>query len=175
MTNMIHSIPQQEILRRRDMRDVFTFTIDPADAKDFDDALSFVEVKEDRDHEITGSRDHEKIFRIGVHIADVSYYVKPGSKEDEDAYRRGTSVYLVDRVLPMLPERLCNNLCSLRPGEDKLCMSVIFTMDADARVLKHKICRTVICSDENETKTRRKRVENETKTNRTEKQRITAK
>ena len=147
MTNMIHSIPQQEILRRRDMRDVFTFTIDPADAKDFDDALSFVEVKEDRDHEITGSRDHEKIFRIGVHIADVSYYVKPGSKEDEDAYRRGTSVYLVDRVLPMLPERLCNNLCSLRPGEDKLCMSVIFTMDADARVLKHKICRTVICSD----------------------------
>ena len=133
MTNQHSSLPTQELLRRRDMRDVFTFTIDPADAKDFDDALSFEIIPEG--------------FRIGVHIADVSFYVKPGSKEDEDAYTRGTSVYLVDRVLPMLPERLCNNLCSLRPNEDKLCMSVIFTMDADANVLKYKICRTVICSN----------------------------
>ena len=124
-------IDEKEILRRRDMREVFTFTIDPADAKDFDDALSF-EVMEDG------------LLRIGVHIADVSHYVKPGTKTDDDAYKRGTSIYLVDRVIPMLPEELCNDLCSLRPGEDKLCMSVIFTMDSDARVLKHKICRTVI-------------------------------
>ncbi len=127
-------IDQKEILRRRDMRDVFTFTIDPADAKDFDDALSFV-------------RNEDGTYQIGVHIADVSHYVKPGSKIDEDAYKRGTSVYLVDRVLPMLPEELCNDLCSLRPNEDKLCMSVVFTMDADARVLKQKICRTVIRSN----------------------------
>ena len=125
---------QNEIVRRRDMRDVFTFTIDPADAKDFDDALSFA-VNED------GS------YQIGVHIADVSFYVKPGTKTDDEAYQRGTSVYLVDRVIPMLPEELCNDKCSLRPNEDKLCMSVIFTMDADARVIKHKICRTVICSN----------------------------
>ena len=127
-------IEEKEILRRRDMRDVFTFTIDPADAKDFDDALSFEEIG-------------EATYRIGVHIADVSFYVRPGTKTDEDAYKRGTSVYLVDRVLPMLPEELCNDKCSLRPGEDKLCMSVIFTMDSDARVLKYKICRTVIRSD----------------------------
>ena len=126
-------IDPSEILRRRDMRDVFTFTIDPADAKDFDDAISFAVVDEG--------------YQIGVHIADVSYYVRPGTKIDEDAYKRGTSVYLVDRVLPMLPEELCNDKCSLRPGEDKLCMSVVFTMDADARVLKYKICRTVIRSD----------------------------
>ena len=128
------AIDPSEILRRRDMRDIFTFTIDPADAKDFDDALSFVELED-------GS------YQIGVHIADVSYYVRPGTKIDDDAYKRGTSTYLVDRVLPMLPEELCNDLCSLRPGEDKLCMSVVFTMDSDARVLKYKICRTVIRSD----------------------------
>ena len=86
-------------------------------------------------------------YQIGVHIADVSHYVKPGTKIDDEAYQRGTSVYLVDRVLPMLPEELCNDKCSLRPGEDKLCMSVVFTMDAEARVLKYKICRTVIRSD----------------------------
>ena len=124
----------KEVLRRRDMREVFTFTIDPADAKDFDDALSL-------------AYNEDGTLQIGVHIADVSYYVRVGSKEDEDAYRRGTSVYLVDRVLPMLPEELCNDKCSLRPGEDKLYMSVVFTMDADARVLKYKICRTVIRSD----------------------------
>ena len=123
-----------EIVRRRDMRDVYTFTIDPADAKDFDDALSFAVNDDDT-------------YQIGVHIADVSFYVRPGTKTDEDAYKRGTSVYLVDRVLPMLPEELCNDKCSLRPNEDKLCMSVIFTMDSHARVIKYKVCRTVICSN----------------------------
>ena len=115
------------------MREVFTFTIDPADAKDFDDAISFQKLEEG--------------YQIGVHIADVSFYVKPGTKIDDEAYQRGTSVYLVDRVIPMLPEELCNDKCSLRPNEDKLCMSVIFTMDADAHVLKYKICRTVIRSN----------------------------
>lgn len=137
-------IAEQEILRRRDMRDIFTFTIDPADAKDFDDALSFAVVEEDDNHQ---SSIINQQYQIGIHIADVSHYVKPGTKIDDEAYRRGTSIYLVDRVIPMLPEELCNDLCSLRPGEDKLCMSVIFTMDADARVLKYKICRTVIRSD----------------------------
>ena len=127
-------IDRVEILRRRDMRDVFTLTIDPADAKDFDDALSFA--KEDDD-----------TYQVGVHIADVSHYVKPGSRTDDEAYQRGTSIYLVDRVLPMLPERLCNDLCSLRPNEDKLTMSVIFTIDKCARVKKHKLCRTVIRSN----------------------------
>lgn len=138
-------IPEQEILRRRDMRETFTFTIDPADAKDFDDALSFAIVEDEDQSPITN--DQSPIFQIGVHIADVSHYVKPGTKIDDEAYRRGTSTYLVDRVIPMLPEELSNDLCSLRPGEDKLCMSVIFTMDADARVHKYKICRTVIRSD----------------------------
>ncbi len=116
------------------MRDVLTFTIDPADAKDFDDALSF-EVLEDGN------------YQVGVHIADVSHYVRPGSKVDDEAYEKATSIYLVDRVIPMLPEELCNDLCSLRPNEDKLCMSVIFTITADAKVLKYKICRTVIRSN----------------------------
>ena len=128
------TIETSEILRRRDMRDVFTFTIDPADAKDFDDAISFQQLED-------GS------YQIGVHIADVSFYVRPNTKTDDEAYQRGTSVYLVDRVLPMLPEELCNDKCSLRPGEDKLCMSVVFTIDDHARVLKYKICRTVIRSD----------------------------
>ena len=136
-------IDPSEILRRRDMRDVFTFTIDPADAKDFDDALSFEIIKCPND----AINDQMVNYQIGVHIADVSFYVRPGTKIDDDAYKRGTSVYLVDRVLPMLPEELCNDKCSLRPGEDKLCMSVVFTMDDHARVLKYKICRTVIRSD----------------------------
>ncbi|MGM9810402.1 MAG: ribonuclease R family protein [Paludibacteraceae bacterium] len=130
----MREIDEQEILRRRDMREVFTFTIDPADAKDFDDALSY-QVLEDG------------LVQVGVHIADVSYYVQPGDAVDEEAYKRGTSTYLVDRVLPMLPEELCNDLCSLRPHEDKLCMSVVFTMTQEAEVVKHKICRTVIRSD----------------------------
>ena len=137
------------------MREVFTFTIDPADAKDFDDAISF-EVLTANDSErsysdsgLTASAvlQAKPVYRIGVHIADVSFYVKPGTKIDDEAYQRGTSVYLVDRVIPMLPEELCNDKCSLRPNEDKLCMSVIFTMDADAHVLKYKICRTVIRSN----------------------------
>lgn len=127
-------VSKQEILRRRDMRDVLTFTIDPENAKDFDDALSFI-ILEDGN------------YQIGVHIADVTHFVAIDSKEDKEAYERGTSVYLVDRVLPMLPEKLCNDLCSLRPGEDKLCLSVVFVMTHDARVLKYKICRTVIRSD----------------------------
>lgn len=127
-------IDEQEILRRRDMREVFTFTIDPADAKDFDDALSYQVLSDD-------------MVQVGVHIADVSHYVQPGDPVDEEAYKRGTSTYLVDRVLPMLPEELCNDLCSLRPHEDKLCMSVVFTMTQEAEVVKHKICRTVIRSD----------------------------
>ncbi len=133
-------IEQSEILRRRDMRDVFTFTIDPADAKDFDDAISFERLP-------VTDEGLPETYQIGVHIADVSFYVRPNTKVDDDAYKRGTSVYLVDRVLPMLPEELCNDKCSLRPNEDKLCMSVVFTMDADARVLKYKICRTVIRSN----------------------------
>lgn len=127
-------IDPQEILRRRDMRDVLTFTIDPADAKDFDDALSFREQE-------------DGTYQIGVHIADVTHYVKPGSDIDKEAYDKSTSVYLVDRVIPMLPEELCNDLCSLRPNEDKLCMSVVFTIGRDGKVLKYKICRTVICSN----------------------------
>ncbi len=132
------SISDEEILRRRDMREVLTFTIDPEDAKDFDDALSY-EVLQD---------DHGEVrYRIGIHIADVTHYVQEGSAVDEEAYQRGTSIYLVDRVIPMLPEQLSNELCSLRPNEDKLCMSVIVDMDKDAKVLRHKICRTVIRSD----------------------------
>lgn len=127
-------IDEQEILRRRDMREVFTFTIDPNDAKDFDDALSYQVLS-------------DGLVQVGVHIADVSHYVQPGDAVDEEAYKRGTSTYLVDRVLPMLPEELCNDLCSLRPHEDKLCMSVVFTMTQEAEVVKHKICRTVIRSD----------------------------
>ena len=136
------NIETSEILRRRDMRDVFTFTIDPADAKDFDDAISF-----ERSEGVKELGSEGETYQIGVHIADVSFYVRPGTKVDDEAYKRGTSVYLVDRVIPMLPEELCNDKCSLRPGEDKLCMSVVFTMDADARVIKYKICRTVIRSD----------------------------
>ena len=125
---------EQECIRRRDVRDMFTFTIDPADAKDFDDALSFVKLD-------------DETFQIGVHIADVSFYVQPGDDNDKRAYEKGTSTYYVDHVDPMLPEELCNDLCSLRPNEDKLCMSVIFNMDASARVHKYKVCRTVIRSD----------------------------
>ena len=128
------TISQEEILRRRDMRDVLTFTIDPADAKDFDDALSF-QVLENGN------------YQIGIHIVDVTHYVVEGSAVDEEAYQRGTSIYLVDRVIPMLPERLCNELCSLRPNEDKLCMAVVVEMDQQAKVLRHKVCRTVINSD----------------------------
>jgi ribonuclease R len=127
-------IPQEEIMRRRDMRDVLTFTIDPDEAKDFDDALSFQRLE-------SGN------YQIGIHIADVTHYVAEQTALDQEAYQRGTSIYLVDKVIPMLPERLSNELCSLRPNEDKLCMSVIVEMDEQAQVVRHKICRTVICSN----------------------------
>lgn len=128
------TISQNEILRRRDMRDILTFTIDPDEAKDFDDAISFKILD-------TGN------YQIGIHIADVTHYVHEYTALDDEAYQRGTSVYFVDRVVPMLPEQLSNQLCSLRPNEDKLCMSVILEMDQQAKVIRHKICRTVICSN----------------------------
>ena len=119
---------------RRDFRDVTTFTIDPADAKDFDDALSYRVLPNGN-------------IEVGVHIADVSHYVKPGSAIDREAYERGTSVYLVDRTIPMLPEKLCNEVCSLRQDEDKLCFSVVMEMDGKAKVLKRWMGKTVIRSD----------------------------
>jgi ribonuclease R len=127
-------IDTEEIGRRCDMRDVVTFTIDPRDAKDFDDALSIRKLE-------TG------LWEIGVHIADVTHYVTPDSIIDKEAYKRATSVYLVDRTVPMLPERLCNNICSLRPNEDKLAYSVVFHVDEFAEVKDYKICRTVINSN----------------------------
>ena len=127
-------IDDEEIARRIDMRDVVTFTIDPRDAKDFDDALSIRKLE-------TG------LWEIGVHIADVTHYVTPDSIIDKEAYKRATSVYLVDRTVPMLPERLCNNICSLRPNEDKLAYSVIFHIDEFAEMKDYKICRTVINSN----------------------------
>lgn len=127
-------ISEYEISKRKDMRNVTTFTIDPNDAKDFDDALS-VEFKDGGNIE------------IGVHIADVSYYIKPDSELDIEANNRGTSVYLVDRCVPMLPEKLSNGVCSLRPNEDKLCFSVIYTMDVNGGILNEWIGRTIIHSD----------------------------
>ncbi len=126
-------IKREEIKKRRDFRDVFTITIDPADAKDFDDAISLQKL----------SNGH---WEVGVHIADVSHYVKPGSAIDEEAYSRGTSVYLVDRTIPMLPEKLCNNVCSLRPDEEKLTFSAVFEMDDNANILNHWIGKTIIKS-----------------------------
>jgi ribonuclease R len=128
------TIDADEIARRRDMRDVVTFTIDPRDAKDFDDALSIRKIE-------TG------LWEIGVHIADVTHYVTPDSIIEKEAYKRATSVYLVDRTVPMLPERLCNNICSLRPNEDKLAYSVIFHVDEFADIKHYDICRTVINSN----------------------------
>ena len=127
-------IDAEEIARRKDMRDVTTFTIDPRDAKDFDDALSIRKLE-------TG------LWEVGVHIADVTHYVTPNSIIDKEAYKRATSVYLVDRTIPMLPERLCNNICSLRPNKDKLSYSVVFQLDEFAEVKSYEICRTVINSN----------------------------
>lgn len=128
------TISPEEIKKREDFRNVTTFTIDPKDAKDFDDALSIRQIKNGR-------------WEVGVHIADVTYYVTPDTLIDREAEHRATSVYLVDRVVPMLPERLCNQICSLRPNEDKLCFSVIFELDENADVKKSHITRTVIRSD----------------------------
>ena len=128
------TITQEEIDRREDMRDVFTCTIDPKDAKDFDDALSIRKLD-------------SGLWEVGVHIADVSHYVKEGSVIDKEAYARATSIYLVDRTIPMLPERLCNFICSLRPDEEKLCYSVIFQLDDEANIKKWHLAHTVIKSN----------------------------
>ena len=127
-------IPADEISRRLDMRDVLTCTIDPHDAKDFDDALSIRSIG-------------KNLWEVGVHIADVTHYVGENGIIDKEAQHRATSVYLVDRTIPMLPERLCNNICSLRPNEDKLTYSVIFHIDDKARVKYHQIAHTVINSN----------------------------
>lgn len=128
------SIPTRELEKRRDFRSVDTFTIDPADAKDFDDAISFRYLKNGN-------------MEVGVHIADVSHYVTPKSIMEKEAYDRATSVYLVDRTIPMLPERLSNGLCSLRPNEDKLTFSCVFEIDHEAQVKDFWIGRSVIHSD----------------------------
>ena len=128
------TISPQEIARRRDFRDVLTFTIDPFDAKDFDDAISFKYLESGE-------------YEIGVHIADVSHYIAPDSALDKEALDRATSVYLVDRVIPMLPERLSNGLCSLRPNEDKLCFSAVFIMNEDAHIVNEWYGKTIIHSN----------------------------
>ena len=127
-------ITAADLKGRKDYRDVFTFTIDPAEAKDFDDALSFRKLNNGN-------------YEVGVHIADVSYYVKPGSAVDKEARERGTSVYLVDRTVPMLPEKLCNKLCSLRPHEDKLTYAAVFEITPKAEIKSRWIGRTIINSD----------------------------
>ncbi|MBA4168172.1 MAG: ribonuclease R, partial [Chitinophagaceae bacterium] len=127
-------ISQQEIDKRKDVRDILTFTIDPIDAKDFDDAISLRTLKNDN-------------YEIGVHIADVSHFIEPDSALDKEAYERATSVYLPDRVLPMLPERISNELCSLRPHEDKLTFSAIFEITPKGNVKSYWIGRTVIHSN----------------------------
>ncbi|HET8884963.1 MAG TPA: ribonuclease R [Salinimicrobium sp.] len=132
--NIDTSIQESEIKKRRDMREVLTFTIDPKDAKDFDDALSFQELENGN-------------YEIGIHIADVSHYLQPGSILDDEAYQRATSVYLVDRVVPMLPEVLSNNACSLRPNEEKYTFSAVFEINKKAQVVKRWFGRTVTYSD----------------------------
>ena len=127
-------VPEAEIKNRKDFRNVLTFTIDPEDAKDFDDAISVQPME-------------NGLCEIGVHIADVSHYVRPGTQLDEEAYNRGTSIYLVDRVVPMLPEKLSNGVCSLRPKEDKLCFSAVFVIDEKAHVHSEWFGKTVIHSN----------------------------
>ena len=133
-TKINAEITPQDIAEREDFRDVLTFTIDPRDAKDFDDALSL---------RVIGDGFQE----VGVHIADVSHYVTEGSIIDKEAQKRATSVYLVDRTIPMLPERLCNFICSLRPDEEKLCYSVIFKLDDEANIVSWHLAHTIIRSD----------------------------
>ncbi len=149
-------IPAAEIAKREDLRDILTFTIDPRDAKDFDDALSIRAISHEplavsRADETKDRKPNAESrmpqYEVGVHIADVTHYVQPGSDIDKEAYKRATSVYLVDRTIPMIPEKLSNELCSLRPDEDKLCYSVIFTLDEQANVLKYRIVHTVIRSN----------------------------
>ncbi|MBK7215315.1 MAG: ribonuclease R [Bacteroidales bacterium] len=129
-----NTVPDSEIKKRRDFRDVWTCTIDPVDAKDFDDALSLKKLP-------------DGCWEVGVHIADVSHYVTPGSAIDAEAFDRGTSIYLVDRTIPMLPEQLSNLVCSLRPDEEKLCFSAVFKMNEKAEILDEWFGRTVIRSN----------------------------
>lgn len=131
---LAETLDKKEIKKRKDFRKVLTFTIDPNDSKDFDDAISFKQLEDNR-------------FEIGVHIADVSYYVRPGSILDAEAYKRATSVYLPDRVNPMLPEHISNMLCSLRPNEDKFTFSAVFTIDTAGTIYSRWIGRTAIHSD----------------------------
>ena len=154
-------ITDEEIARREDFRDVLTFTIDPKDAKDFDDALSIRLAPLSSTEEDTANPSAKTteatsgtvggasrlLYEVGVHIADVSHYVTEGSIIDHEAEQRATSVYLVDRTIPMLPERLCNYICSLRPDEDKLCYSVIFVMDEQANIKSWHLAHTVIRSN----------------------------
>jgi ribonuclease R len=132
--NISDTISDKEIATRKDFRNIVTFTIDPEDAKDFDDALSISKLKNGN-------------WEVGVHIADVSHYVRSGTLLDDEAYERGTSVYMVDRVIPMLPERLSNGVCSLRANEDKLCFSAVFEMDDNAHIKNEWFGKTIICSD----------------------------
>ncbi|HJY22519.1 MAG TPA: RNB domain-containing ribonuclease, partial [Hanamia sp.] len=132
--NLDGTITEDELRKRRDYRDVLTFTIDPADAKDFDDALSL-------------KRLSDNDFEVGVHIADVSHFVTPGSAMDEEGYTRATSVYLPDRVNPMLPEKISNELCSLRPNEDKFSFSVIFKINSKGKVKDYWLGKTFIHSN----------------------------
>ena len=127
-------ITPQDEAEREDFRDTWTCTIDPADAKDFDDALSIKQLD-------------KGLYQVGVHIADVSHYVTEGSVIDKEAMKRATSIYLVDRTIPMLPERLCNFICSLRPDEDKLAYSVVFNLDDEANVKSYRIVHTIIRSN----------------------------
>ena len=133
-TQLKIEITKEEIAARRDFRNVLTFTIDPRDAKDFDDAISFKVLSKD-------------LFEVGIHIADVSHYVKPGSVLDKEAFQRATSIYLVDRVVPMLPERLSNQICSLRPNEEKLTFSAVFEITSAGVVKSEWYGKTVILSD----------------------------
>ncbi|PIR68157.1 ribonuclease R [Candidatus Nomurabacteria bacterium CG10_big_fil_rev_8_21_14_0_10_35_16] len=156
-------IKKDDYLGRRDMRKILTFTIDPSDAKDFDDAISFRVLNPEQEHSFLNglagvgapeNRGPEKknvpaeniLYEIGIHIADVSHYVKPASALDEEARERGTSVYLVDRTIPMLPEELSNDLCSLVPHQDRLTMSAIFVIDKNAKIKSEWFGRTVIHS-----------------------------
>ena len=154
------TITPRDIAEREDFRDVFTCTIDPKDAKDFDDALSIRRISPPESGGVRGGlrstdgrllpegrKNNGSLWEVGVHIADVSHYVKEGSVIDKEAYNRATSIYLVDRTIPMLPERLCNFICSLRPNEEKLCYSVIFQLDDEANIKKWHLAHTVIKSD----------------------------
>ena len=132
--NISEIISEEEITKRRDFRNILTFTIDPVDAKDFDDALSFKKID-------------KETYEIGIHIADVSHYVTPGTLLDKEAYNRATSIYLVDRVIPMLPEKLSNKVCSLRPNEEKLTFSVSITIDKKGNIKEYWFGRTIINSN----------------------------